>query len=214
MTGSGNAGDAAEADSSTGADQVPTGGDAAVPELLERRTERVLDELFADWGGAALVDPFEYGPKPWYPDECPDSVTGQLEQFAGIASVVVFWTAAHEETVLVYHRGGNWEPPGGAVEGDDSLEETALKEAAEETGLDVELTDLLYAGTVRYRYEDGTTIPLPVASFVGHRVGGELQVERAVTDHPGVTRGVGLFGPDVLPEDCRDRDWIRSLLAE
>lgn len=185
-----------------------------VPERIERRTERVLADLRAEWGEETTLEPFDYGPKPWYPDECPATVDDQLDLFAGIASVVVFDTADRAETVLVYHRGGYWEPPGGAIEGRTTPAETAVREAREECGLDVELTDLLYTGTVRYRYEDGTTVPLPVASFVGHRVGGRLRVERAVNDHPGVTRGVGLFGPDVLPEDCRDREHVLALLRE
>jgi len=91
---------------------------------------------------------------------------------------------------------------------------TFYTDAREETGLDVELTDLLYTGEVHYEYDDGNILVLPLAAFVGHRTAGQLRIERERNDHPGVCRGVGLFGPDVLPEDCRDRGEILALLPE
>lgn len=191
-----------------------TGDWPAVRDRLADRTERVLADLHAEYGPGAAREPFEYGPKPWFPDEPPASVDEQLEALAGMASVVTFYTDRREETVLVLNRAGHWEPPGGAVEGRDGLAATAAREAAEETGLDVEITDLLYTRTVEYRYADGSTAPLPVATFAGHRVDGSLSVEREDNPHPGVTRAVGLFTPDVLPENCRDREAILDLLPD
>lgn len=183
---------------------------------LERRTDRIIADLREEWDAdaSAIAEPIDYGPKPWYPSAVPDTVDEQLRLFGGMASVVTFYTDRREEAVLVYNRGGYWEPPGGVVEGRTSPAETAVREAREETGLDVALTDLLYTGRVRHRYDDGGSVTLPVATFVGRRVDGSLRVEREANDHPGVTRGVGLFGADVLPENCRDRERIATLLAE
>lgn len=192
-----------------------SGRERDVRKRLARRTDRVLADLRAEWGGprTAESDPIDYGPKPWYPDTVPDSVDEQLAQFAGMASVVAFRTDRRAEAVLVYNRGGYWEPPGGVIEGRTSPAATAVREAREETGLDVEITGLLSAGRVRYRYDDGKAVTLPVATFVGRRVDGSLRVERETNDHPGVTRGVGLFGADVLPENCRDHDLLAGLLG-
>lgn len=183
---------------------------------LERRTDRIIADLREEWDAdaSAIAEPIDYGPKPWYPDAVPDTVDEQLRIFGGMASVVTFYTDRREEAVLVYSRGGYWELPGGVVEDRTSPAETAVREAREESGLDVALTDLLYAGRVRHRYDDGGSVTLPVATFVGRRVDGSLRVERGANDHPGVTRGVGLFGSDVLPENCRDRDRIGALLAD
>jgi len=183
-----------------------------VQDRLQRRTTNVVGDLREAWGVTRSVDPVEYGPLPWYPDQVPESVAEQLETFAGIASVVTFYTDTRQETVLVYNRAGYWEPPGGAIEGRRLPAETAGWEAEEATGLDAELTDLLYTGEVHYQYDDGETVVLPLAAFVGHRTAGQLRVERERNDHPGVCRGVGLFGPDVLPEDCRDREHLLRLL--
>jgi ADP-ribose pyrophosphatase YjhB (NUDIX family) len=185
-----------------------------VREQVERRTDRVVSDLQDEWESAQTVESFEYGPVSHAPDEPPETVAEQLEHIAGIASVVTFYTPDHEETVLVYNPAGFWEPPGGVIERDQTPAEAARAEAHEETGLDVELTDLLYAGRFDYRYESGETVPLPVAQFVGHHVSGSLHVEREGTDHPGVTRATGLFDAEVFPEECRDAEEIRRLLGE
>ena len=86
------------------------GSQTAVQDRLERRTAAMLSDLREAWGTTETVGPVEYGPLPWHPDSVPDTVGEQLETFAGIASVATFYTAAHEETVLVYNRNGHWQP--------------------------------------------------------------------------------------------------------
>jgi 8-oxo-dGTP pyrophosphatase MutT (NUDIX family) len=185
-----------------------------VRERVAERTKRVLADLHAEWGTAESLPDFEFGPKPWHPDEPPGSVEDLLAVFGGIAAAVVFYTPNREETVLGYNRGGYWEPPGGAIEPGQTPEETAVMEAREETGLDVEVVELLSTRTVHLQFADGSDAPLPVATFVAHRTDGTLRVERETNDHPGVTRGVGLFGPDVLPENCRDRERVLDLFDD
>ena len=49
--------------------------------------------------------------------------------------------------LLVRHKGAGmdfWVPPGGSVEGEESVFECARREAFEETGLDVELDRIIY----------------------------------------------------------------------
>ncbi|WP_232701765.1 NUDIX domain-containing protein [Halobacterium wangiae] len=181
---------------------------------VAERTDRVLADLRADWGTTRTVDTLEFGPRSFDPDEPPATVEDQLERIGGIASVIVFYTATREETVLVYNPGGFWEPPGGVVERDQTPADAARAEAREETGLDVELTDLLYTGRIEFQYANGASVPLPLAQFVGHRVDGSLEIEREGSDHPGVTRATGLFDAATLPEDAREHDEIRRLLAD
>lgn len=187
---------------------------AATKERVRDHTDRVLDALRAKWGETASAPTITLGPNPWHPDEPPASLDDQLAVFGGVASAVVFYTDAREETVLVYNRGGYWEPPGGVVEPGQTPADAARAETREETGLAVELDDLLYATRVRLRYGDGSEAELPAATFVARRRAGTLSVERESNDHPGVTRGVGLFGADVLPESTRDRERIRRCLLD
>lgn len=180
---------------------------------LAARTDRIVANLRDAWGTDRTADPFELGPRPFDPDEPPESAAAQLKRVAGIASVVVFYTDAYEETVLVYNPGGFWEPPGGVVERDQTPAEAARTEAREEIGVEVELTDLCYTARCEFQYANGQSAPLPVAQFVGHRVGGSLHVERERIDHPGVTRATGVFDEEVFPEPCRDSDVILELLS-
>lgn len=155
-----------------------TAGWSRVRERVAEHTDEVLSRLREAWGTTRTVEPFEYGPRHHDPEEPPGTVETQLELIGGIASVVTFYTPAREETVLVYNPAGGWEPPGGVIEPDQTPEEAARTEAREETGLEVELVDLLYAGRFEFRHPGGETVPLPVAQFVGHRIGGSLAVER------------------------------------
>jgi len=184
-----------------------------VRERVAERTDEVLARLREEWGTARTVEPFEYGPRHHDSDDPPGSVEEQLERIAGIASAITFYTPEREETVLVYNPASRWEPPGGVIERDQSPEEAARTEAREETGLEVELVDLLYTGRFEFRYASGACVPLPVAQFVGHRTGGSLAVEREGSDHPGTTRATGLFDAETLPETRREGEEIRRLLA-
>jgi ADP-ribose pyrophosphatase YjhB (NUDIX family) len=180
---------------------------------VAERTDRTLSRLREEWETTRTVEPFEYGPRHHDPEEPPGTVGRQLELIAGIASVVTFYTGAREETVLVYNPAGGWEPPGGVIERDQTPEAAARTEAHEETGLEVELDDLLYTGRFEFRYASGETVPLPLAQFVGHRTGGSLAIEREGSDHPGTTRATGLFDAETLPETRRDGEEIRRLLS-
>lgn len=174
-------------------------------------TEETVAALHEKWGTQRSLDPIEYGPVPWHHDAPPDSLEEQLSEFAGMASVVVFRSERRVETVLVYHRAGYWEPPGGAIEDGKPPAEIARMEAREEANVDIELTELLYTRPVHYQYEDGSSVSLPAVTFVGRETGGELRPERATSKHPYATHGVGVFGRDVLPENCRDGEYVVEL---
>lgn len=179
-----------------------------VIEQLTARTDRIIADLQEEWGPTKTLEAVEWGPVPWHRDTPPDSVDQQVDEFAGMASVVVFRSEERIETVLVYHRSGRWEPPGGAIEGGNSPSEIAVMEAREEAGIEVELTDLLFIRPVEYHYADGSTVTFPAVTFLGREIDGDLRPERAESTHAFAIHGVGVFGRDVLPENCRDREHI------
>ncbi|RNJ26488.1 NUDIX hydrolase [Halosegnis longus] len=187
---------------------------AATRREIESYTETTLDRLESEWSVESRRPTLELGPRGHDPDAPPASASECLDHIGGIASVIVFYTDEHRETVLVYNRAGGWEPPGGVVENGQSLAETARTEAREETGLTVSLTDLLYTRTVEFAFADGSTVPLPVAQFVGHRTDGTLRIEREGRTHPGCTRATGLFDIETLPEVRRERAAIADLLND
>ena len=187
---------------------------AATRREVESYTETTLDRLESEWGVESRRPTLELGPRGHDPDTPPASASACIDRIGGIASVIVFYTDEHRETVLVYNRAGGWEPPGGVVENGQTLAETARTEAREETGLAVSLTDLLYTRTVEFAFGDRSTVPLPVAQFVGHRTDGILRIEREGRTHPGCTRATGLFDIETLPEMRRERDAIVDLLND
>jgi ADP-ribose pyrophosphatase YjhB (NUDIX family) len=76
------------------------------------------------------------------------------------------------------NRGGriDWCVPKGHPEGQESLEEAAVREIAEETGLEVEIIEAL--GSIRYEFAAGhKLISKTVHHFLMRQIGGELTVE-------------------------------------
>lgn len=97
--------------------------------------------------------------------------------------------------VVLVRRGveperGAWALPSGFAEYDETIEETAIRETREETGLDIELDALLGV----YSYSNEIVGRGVLVLFRGHVVGGEI---RAGDDAMEVRR----FAPDELPEN-------------
>ena len=113
------------------------------------------------------------------------------------ACVAVFDGAGR---VLLTRRQDNglWCLPGGHMDLTETLRQTALREAREETGLAVELERL--AGLYSANYpagafgKDSPARSLLIAVFRAHAAGGELALNDEVTEF-------GWFAPDRLPED-------------
>jgi 8-oxo-dGTP diphosphatase len=84
-----------------------------------------------------------------------------------------------------------WCLPGGAIEDGESLAQAAIREAREETGLDVELTRLVGTYSRPNWWNGGAHSIL----FAARPIGGRLQT---VTDE---TLGARYFNPDNLPDN-------------
>lgn len=77
-----------------------------------------------------------------------------------------------------FNRGGKleWCIPKGHLEENETIEQAALREVFEETGLEAEITDSL--GEVNYQFiQGGTRISKTVHVFLMKQVGGELSFE-------------------------------------
>ena len=101
----------------------------------------------------------------------------------GIGAVIVA-----EERVLLIKRGhaplaGEWSIPGGLLEVGETVREAAIREAREETGLEVETLDLLGVfdrvlkdtdGRIQYHYI--------LIDFLCQRTGGKLRADSDATE--------------------------------
>ena len=99
----------------------------------------------------------------------------------------------HEEKILLTKREDFevWCLPGGGVEDGESVAEAAIREAKEETGLDVELTRLVGI----YSRVGGMWNDMHAVLFAAKPVGGELKTQ------PGETIEVAYFSFDELPDE-------------
>ena len=124
-----------------------------------------------------------------------------------------------DSMLLVKHQGHGpeegyvwWVPPGGGVEGEESLEECARRETLEETGLSVELGNIAY---VREFLEPGYhhyEIFFLATSYTGSITTGEnpeigvLDVAHAIEDVRFVHRSE-MQGMNVTPEELKSTFW-------
>jgi 8-oxo-dGTP diphosphatase len=117
------------------------------------------------------------------------------------------------ELLLVRQSYGQryWSLPGGSMEPGESIEQAAVREAKEETGLDVRLTRLV--GVYSKPEQDALAI-----CFEAEVLGGAVQeaTDAALASRDEVVE-CGYFRPDALPEPVRGhlreriRDWQRGL---
>lgn len=83
-------------------------------------------------------------------------------------------------------RNGRWALPGGLVENDETFEEAARRETAEETGLDIELDGLLATWS-----RPGFRIVVVI--YRAHVIGGELRAA------PDEASEIAFFAKEKLP---------------
>jgi 8-oxo-dGTP diphosphatase len=93
---------------------------------------------------------------------------------------------------------GKWNLPAGRVEEGFSIEETAVKEAKEETGFDVELL-----GKIEI-FQESTDTPVK-HSFKARIVGGELKIPK---DELLDVRWFSLEEIEAMKENLRGENWV------
>jgi len=120
-----------------------------------------------------------------------------------------------ERGIVLVQRGqppfvGWWALPAGYIEADESVEQAAVRECKEETGLDVELLELFGV----YSFPEGPVQSGIIIFYRARPVGGDLQAGDDAQD-------VGVFPPDGLPEPLAFRThreviarWVRSRSPE
>ncbi len=99
-----------------------------------------------------------------------------------------------EGGVVLVKRGGQvkpgqWALPSGYIEAEESVEEAAIRESCEETGLQIELIDLMGV----YSFPEGPPTSGIIVFYRARPVGGTLRAGDDALD-------VRVFAPDELPE--------------
>lgn len=110
-----------------------------------------------------------------------------------------------EGRVVLVRRGiephlGSWSLPAGFTEYGETVEETAIRECREETGLEIELDDLLGIYSVNSNFYGHLVLVL----YSAHIVGGEMIAGDDASE-------AGLFAPAELPKDMAFRAHCQAL---
>ena len=114
--------------------------------------------------------------------------------------VVLVFIRQDGRILLVRQNYGHryWSLPGGVMELGESIDEAAVREVKEETGLDVRLKRVV--GLYSKPAEEALAI-----TFEAQVVGGTLQADNEITE-------CGFFPPDQLPQPIREH--LRDRIAD
>ncbi len=101
------------------------------------------------------------------------------------ASAIIFDST--RQNILLTRRSdnGRWCLPGGGMDPGESAEETCVREALEETGLEVQVTKLVGVYTspnIMVEYSDGNRVQPVSFSFEAKVIGGELSLSDETTE--------------------------------
>lgn len=90
------------------------------------------------------------------------------------------------EILLVKTHHGGWVFPGGQVEVGENIIEALIREVKEESGIDIEVTNMIgvFSNTGTYKWYDGVTdVPTKVMfDFVCKPIGGELTTSEETSE--------------------------------
>ena len=114
-----------------------------------------------------------------------------MSETPGTTVVALTFIRQGNQILLVRQAYGEryWSLPGGKMEPGESIEEAAIREVAEETGLEVRITRVV--GLYSKPAEGGLAV-----TFEGKVIGGTLEAAHEITE-------CGYFPADQLPEPVR-----------
>lgn len=184
---------------------------AAVREDVLRHTEDVLTDVESRWRDITRLDPLFVEPFPDDDHSFPKSAEAFLDRFYPYAAGAVV-TDEEDRLLCVYSPARDeWETPGGAGEPNETPAKTARRETIEESGIECNLTGVLFVQLMEINLDASESLPIPIISFTGVRTGGEELSGGGIEDHEEIT-DLAWFGPDELPTEVRNHEQKHSYL--
>lgn len=181
--------------------------EATVREEVLAEAEEVLAEVEHRWEEEETrVGPITVNPLLPRDDSYPASAEEFFDEFYHyVAGASV--TDDEGRLLCIYSPARDeWETPGGMGEPKETPAETARRETLEESGIESEITGVLFTRLMEIDLGGPEPLPVPVAGFTARRTGGkeldgtDLEENEEVTD-------VRWFEPDELPTGLREYEW-------
>lgn len=172
---------------------------AAIRQEVLERAEEVLAGVADRWGEFERSDPLEVVPLPGQDPTFPESADAFFEEFYSYAAGTVVTDDQGRLLCLYSEVRDEWETPGGAGDPGETPAETARRETREETGVEVELLDVLHARFMEVDLGEPETLPIPVVGFTARPVGGDQLQGEAIENHDEIS-DLAWFSSEELPE--------------
>jgi 8-oxo-dGTP pyrophosphatase MutT (NUDIX family) len=175
----------------------------AVREEVLGHAEDVLADVASQWGDITRLDPLVVEPFPDDDHSFPESADSFLSRFYPYAAGAVV-TDEEGRLLCVYSPARDeWETPGGAGEPNETPAETARRETREESGVECNLTGVLFVQLMEINLNAPETLPIPIISFTGEHSGGDELAGSEIEAHEEIT-DLAWFGPNDLPTEVRN----------
>jgi 8-oxo-dGTP pyrophosphatase MutT (NUDIX family) len=123
-----------------------------------------------------------------------------------------------DKVLLLQRKRGYWYFPGGGIEPGETVEDCAIRETMEETGIRIKLQQLLYAREYRHVSRPGTTLELihlarPVGGKLGLGTDPEEMIQTKSVEWVPLSKlgKMWFLTPELIPVFRRDwRDRFRN----
>jgi 8-oxo-dGTP pyrophosphatase MutT (NUDIX family) len=175
---------------------------AAVREEALEHAESVFTDVERRWRSVTRLDALPVEPLS-EENSFPASIEAFHDRFYPYAAGTSVVDAEGRLLCVYSPARDEWETPGGAGEAGETPAETARRETQEETGIECEITDVLFAQLMELSLDTPERLPIPVVGFTARPVGGDELAGADVERHDEIT-DLAWFDSDELPSELRN----------
>ncbi len=183
---------------------------------VRERAEETILSVEHRWEDVTRLDPVTVSLLPHQEETFPESAAAFYDELYPYAAGAAVTDDAGRLLCVSSSIRDEWETPGGAGEPGETPAETARRETLEETGVECDITGVLFVKVMEVALDAPETLPIPVIGFTARPTGGDAFTVDELETHDEIT-DIAWFGPDELPTEMREyerkRAHLRSLVG-